>query len=271
MGGGKGSSPPPPDYGPIAAANEAAARVNAEIAREQLAWAREQYAQDQAVTQQVLDVFLPTMRSEAEAGAADRARYREVFQPLEDRFIQTATNYDTPERREMEAGRAIATVGQAFDAQRRAAMAELESFGIDPSTARAGALDRGLRIAQGAVAAGAATEARRNVENTGNALVGEAINIGRGYPGQVAGAYATAQNAGGGAISGRLGTTASGAQTMGTAPQYGQIQSSILGNWGANTANMYGSWMQHDAAMNQSPWGAIAGTALGIVGGRVFR
>jgi hypothetical protein len=269
--GGKGRSAPPPDYGPIAAANEAAARINAEVAREQLAWAREQYQQDQAVTQRVLDVFLPTMESEAEAGRADRERYRTVFQPLEDRFIETATNYDTPERREIEAGRAIATVGQAFDAQRRAALAELESYGIDPSTARAGALDRGVRIAQGAISAGAATDARRVVENTGNALVGEAINIGRGYPGQVAGAYATSQNAGGGAISGRLGTTQTGAQTMGTAPQYRAIEGSILGNWGGNTASMYGAWAQRDAALNQSPWGAIAGTALGIVGTRIFR
>lgn len=269
MGGGKGGAPPPPDYGPIAAANREAAQIQAEVAREQLDWAKKQYAMDSAVTQRVLDTFLPMMEHEAEAARADRQRYQQVFQPLEDTFLQRIREYDTPERREMEAGRAIASVAQAFDAQRRAALAELESFGIDPSAARAGALDRNIRLSQALAASAAGTEARRVVESTGLALLGEGVNIGRGYPGQVAGAYATAQGAGTGAINARLGTTQTGAQTMGTAPQYYANQANILGNWGRDVASMYGDYARAQASRS-NPWGTIAGTALGIIGGRIF-
>ena len=183
--GGKGSkAAPAPDYTPVASANEYAADRAAEVSREQLQWARDQYAQDREVTQKYLDVMLPQMQREDAAAAADRRRYQSVFQPIENQLVKDANSYDTPQRRELEAGRAQADVAQTFDAQRRAAVAGLESYGIDPSMARAGALDRSARTAQAAVAAGAANVTRQNVENTGRALRGEAINLGRGEVGR---------------------------------------------------------------------------------------
>jgi hypothetical protein len=46
--GGKSKIPPPPNYAPIAAASEASARYSFDLGKEQLAWAREQYANDSA-------------------------------------------------------------------------------------------------------------------------------------------------------------------------------------------------------------------------------
>jgi hypothetical protein len=267
MGGKSKSAPPPPDYTPMANASREAAEISKQISAEQLAWAREQYTADSAVTQRYLDVMLPTMERENEAARADRERYQSVFQPIEDRLVAEAENYVTPQRMELEAGRAQADVAQTFDAQRRAALANLESYGVDPSMARAGALDRGARTAQAAVAAGAANQTRQNVEATGRALRGEAINLGRGYQSQIAQAYATSMNAGQGAMSGNLANTASGAGTMGTGVQWTGQQSGFLGNWGAalggaqrNTAMQ----MQQNQS-NQASSGAMVGAGIGAV------
>lgn len=267
--GGKSRLPPPPDYGPVAASNVEAARIQREIAAEQLTWARDQYAQDREVTDRVLGVLLPQMEAESAAGAALRGRYDSVFRPIEDRFIQDAAGYDTPARREAEAARAMADVTQAMDQQRESAFARLASFGIDPSAARAGALDAAVRTTQGALAAGAGNEARRQVENTGRALVGESINIGRGYPGQIAQAYQTSQQAGQGGVGSQLATTASGAQTMGTGLQWTGQANNVLGNWGNQVAGMNNAYTTSFAQNNQSPWGTIAGSVFGLASGNV--
>lgn len=268
MGGGKGAKVAAPDYTPVAAANKEAAEISAQVAREQLAWAREQYAADREVTQQFLDVMLPNMRTESEAAARERDRYQTIFQPLEDALAREAQEYATPERQELEAGKAQADVAQAFDAQRRSALATLESYGVDPSMARAGALDRSARISQAAASAGAANAARTQVENVGRALRGEAINIGRGYPGAVAQAYQTAQQSGGGAVQANLQTTASGANTMGTGMQWTGLQSGFLQNWGQNLDSQGRTWAAGQQARSQalagigSMVGGLAGVAM---------
>lgn len=268
MGGKGGKAAPAPDYTPVANANKEAAQLAADVSREQLAWAKEQYERDSAVTQQYLDQMLPNMRSESEAAAADRARYRSTFQPIEDQLLTEVNNYATPGRQELEAGRAQADVAQAFDAQRKAALANLESYGVDPSMARSGALDRSVRVAQAATSAGAANVTRQNVENTGRALRGEAINLGRGYQSQIAQAYSTSQNAGQGAVSATLAQTASGAATMGTGLQWNGAQSGYLQNWG-NALGGQSAANARAAQASQSggaSTGAIIGGVAGIAG-----
>jgi hypothetical protein len=265
MGGGKGQKVAAPDYSAVAAANKESAELAATVSREQLAWAREQYAKDREVTQQFLDVMLPNMVSESEAGARERARYQEVFQPVEDALAQEAKDYASPERMALEAGKAQADVAQAFDAQRRGALIALESYGVDPSQARAGALDRSARITQAAASAGAANAARTQVENVSRALRGEVINIGRGYPGSIAQAYTTAQQAGGGAVQSNLQTTASGANTMGTGMQWGGLQSGFLQNWGSNVDSQGRAWAAGQQAQAQATAGI--GAAIGGLAG----
>lgn len=265
MGGGKGQKVAAPDYTPVATTNKEAAELSAQVAREQLAWAREQYASDREVTQQLLDVMLPSMRAEAEAGERERERYQSVFQPIEDELVREARDFASPERMELEAGKAQADVAQAFDAQRRGALAALESYGVDPSQTRSGALDRSARISQAAASAGAANAARTQTENIGRAMRGEAINIGRGYPGSIAQAYNTAQAAGGGAVNANLQTTASGANTMGTGMQWTGLQSGFLQNWGQNLNSQGQAWAAGQQARAQSMAGI--GSAIGGIAG----
>lgn len=265
----KGGKTSAPDYSAIYAAQNDLANQQLQMAREQMQWAREQYERDRGVSDRVVEQLLGTMESESQAAAADRERYKTVFQPVEDRFVQTALNYDTPQRREADAARAIADVTQAFDANRRAAAAQLESYGIDPSTTRGQALDISMRTAQGAAAAGAANTARRMTEDRGIELVGQAVNLGRGYPAQIAAGYGTAQGAGSGAVSGQLATTGSGGQTMGTGLGWSQGATGTLGQWGnqvtsqVNNANNLN--YQRDKNRSDSLWRGI-GAVTGLLG-----
>lgn len=269
MGGGKGGKAAAPDYTPVAQANEEAARISASVAREQLAWAREQYARDRDVTDSVLDVMIPNMERESSVAQEDRERYKSTIQPMEDALIKEANEYDSPQRQEQMAGRAQADVAQAFDAQRTSALETLRSYGVDPSMARAGALDTGVQVARAAASAGAAENSRLTTEATGRALRGEVINLGRGYQGQIAQAYETARQAGQGGVASNLATTGSGAQTMGTGVQWANNQAGILGNWGNQiTSQANNAVNANTARANQqsSSIGAGVGVLAGLAG-----
>lgn len=210
--------PPPPDLGPAAEASTEVARIQQQTAADQLAWAREQDTMNRDLLNQVLDIQLPAMREQFSQAQSDRQRYESTFRPLEDAFVREAEEYDTPERRREEAGRAIADVSSAFDAQRRNSLQRLESYGVDPSTTRNAALDIGVRTAQAAAQAQAGTNAERRVEDVGRALRSDAINLGRGALSNAAGFYGQAVGAGSQAQGNALNTTQTGA---------GAVQSSL--------------------------------------------
>lgn len=264
--GKKNKAPKAPNFKPLAQAAEASAKMSYELGKEQLAWAKEQYANDSAISKQVIDAALARQRINDENAVKDRERYERIFQPLEDDLAADAASYSSPERMELEASRSMATVAQRFDSSRQRALQNLQSFGVDPSSLRFAALDRGANVAQAAAEAAAGNQSRQQTEGVGRALRSEAINVGRGYPGQIAGTYGTALQSGNQGVNSALGTTASGASTMGTGLQWQGAGNQALGVWG-NTLNMgYNSQMAQYNANQQasSGLGSLAGTALGI-------
>lgn len=249
--------PAPPDLGPTAEASEEIARMNQQTAREQLAWAREQDTMNRETLNRVLDVQLPAMEEQSRWAQEDRERYETMFRPFEDKFVQEAMEYDTPERREREMAGAIADTATQFDAQRRNALQRLESYGVDPSTTRNSALDIGVRTQQAMAQAGAATNANRRVEDVGRALRSDAINLGRGALSNASAFYGQAVNAGSQGVGNANQTTATGAgaaqSAMGWSGQalqgYGQsadIRSQGYGNqlgaYNAKNAQTAGMW-----------------------------
>jgi hypothetical protein len=268
MGGGKGGAPPPPDYSQIAAANEKAAAIQAQVSREKLAWAKEQYASDRGITERVVNSALRTQDINDQNAAYDRQRYQNLYQPLENEAIAEAKNFASPERQRLEMGKAQANVAQQFDTARNAATQNLESFGIDPSSTRCAALDQGMRIQQAAASAAAGNQAQAMTEAQGRALRSEAINVGRGYPGQVAATYGTALQAGNQAVNSTLAQTQSGASTMGTGMQWQQGANQSLANWG-NT--LHQGYQDQMAAYNANNQGSGWGSALGMIGGMAIK
>jgi len=264
--GGKSKAPEPPDYSGLVAASEKAADYSFQLGKEQLAWAKEQYANDSQIVERVVNAALERQQLNDEAALSDRERYEKRFQPLEDQLIRDAKDFASPERQELEAGRAAATVAENFDAQRRAAAQNLEAYGVDPTSTRFAALDMGSRVAQAAAQAGASNQARTQTEMMGRAMRSEAINVGRGYPGQIAGTYGTALQSGAAGANTALAGTASGASTMGTGTQWTGMGMSGLGQAG-NLMNMgYNNQLSAAQfnAQQSSGIGSLLGAGFGI-------
>jgi hypothetical protein len=236
-----------------------------DLSEQQQQWAESQWTDQLALLQDVLGTQTSIMEQRQADAEEDRARYEEKYQPIEDDLIKDFLEYDTAERRDLESGRAQATVQQVFDSQRRNAEARLASFGVDPSSLRGGALDLDVRLQAGAQQAAQGNMARNRVEDVGRSLRAEAINIGKGYPSQVAGAYGQALNAGNSAVGNMNATTASGANTMGTGYQWGGMASNTAQNVGSGIISGYGAELDAYNAGGgaMGALGGIAGQALG--------
>lgn len=269
---GKSKAPPPPDYGPIAAASAESARISAQVAQEQLAWAREQYYGDREVSDKVIQDALQRSAEQDALARKDRARYEQVFQPLEDQLVAESKTYNTEARREAAAGAAQADVAQQFDAARQNAMENLESYGVDPTQTRAGAMDASIRMQQAAAQASAGNQARQQVENTGRALRSEAVNIGKGLPGQAAASLNTAIQSGNQAVNAGIATTSTGANSMGTGVQWQGQNNAALGTWGnvlnQGYQNQLAAYKQNQS--QSSGIGSLLGMGLGIAGKMMF-
>jgi hypothetical protein len=164
---------------------------------------------------------------------------------------------------------ARADVSQSVDAQRQAALTNLQSYGIDPSTTRYGALDAGYRISKAAAEAAAGTGARNELAQQELALEGSAIATGRGFGPQTAQFYQTSSQAG--ALGTKAGDThlATGASAMGSPTSYFGGGNTALGNqaqamnYGYNN-QLAGATLNSNVAAAQSAGiGNLAGKLIG--------
>ena len=274
--GGKASAPAPPDFGPLAAASERAAEYSLQIAQEQLDWARQQYFLDRDVSDLVIESALEQMDQMSADAARDRARYEAIYQPLEDQLVQEAVEYDSPWRREEQAGMAQADVSQQFELGRQAAAQRLEGFGIDPGQVRAGAMDVSTRMQEAAARASAGNAARQQVEGMGRAMRAGAVDIGRGYPAQILGSTGMGMQAGNQAVNAGIATTATGSQAMGNPAQWMGQHNQALGTWWGGMNQMYGNQIDAFNAENRANAGAgqlpgmILGGAMRLATGGIF-
>jgi hypothetical protein len=234
--GSKGSAPAAPDYTPIYTAQLAQAQQNTDLGQQELAWSQAQYAQEAPYTQAYMNAMTGSMTAEEAAAQQAQSFYYTTYQPIEGQFAGQATAYNTPERAQQNAAAAQADVAQAYSGQRAAALQNLESYGVDPSQTRYGALDLGARISQAGASAAAGTQSRLQTEATGLNLENQAINIGRGYPGQISQAYQTGSSSGGAGVTAGLNTSSTYGNLMGTPYQYNALSAQNL-NAAGNTLN----------------------------------
>src|SRR4051812_43362942 len=230
--GGKNSAPKAPDYSPLAAASEASAKYSYDLSRRQQDWAEKTYADNKGTSDLVINAALGALDKQQAWADADRTRYEDIYQPLEDQYAQRAQDYVTPERQEVEAGKAEADVAAQFQQARQTAQDRLETYGVDPSQTRGNALDYGSRIAEAAAQASAGNQARFRTEMYGDQLMSNAINTGKGYAQQAVGEQSAASQSGNQAANTGLATTASGAQTMGTGGSWNQARNQAIAGWG---------------------------------------
>jgi hypothetical protein len=275
-----------PNYAPMVGAATYQSQLAAQAEQERLAWAKEQYAQDRGVTNQVVDAALNRQNQYDQWASQDRNDYNSRFRPLEDSLISDAAGYTDErniQRANTAAGRATADVSSQFDVARKAAQDRLESYGVDPSQTRSAALDTSARMQEAAARASAANTTRdttrREEEATGRDLRAQAINLGQAGLNRGIQYANTATQAGNQAVNAGIATTATGAQTAGTPTQWGALGVSNLNSAGSFqndqfknqlSANELSLKATKQESEQSSGTGALIGTGVGLVGGSVF-
>lgn len=235
---GKKSNPPPPDYTPLANASAEAARIQGELGREQLAFAREQYEANAPLLQEIAQMQMDAQQQQMDQAQEYYDYQVDTFRPLEQGLVADAERFNTEAYRDQMASRAAADSGRAFANTRAMNERASASMGVNPNSGRFAGMNAASGLQQAAARANAMTGARTQAEQLGYARRLDAAGLGRGLAGASTAAYGGATNAGSQAginaqSAGQnfMGNMAMGAGTI-AAGQNMQIQglSSVLNN-----------------------------------------
>lgn len=245
--GSKGA--PPPDYTPVAEASAEAARIQGELGRQQLDFAREQYDRSAPLLEGIANQQMQA-QSEQMDQARDYYNYqRDTYRPLEQSIVADAQRFNTEAYRDQLAGQAAADAGRAFGISQQQNQRAMASMGVNPNSGRFAAQQNASGLQQAAMRANAMTGARNQATQMGYARQLDAAGLGRGLAGASLGAYGGASQAGsmaGGnaqsAGQNYMGNMAIGSGTI-AAGQNMQIQglSNVLNNQTSSYINTSGS------------------------------
>ena len=136
--------------------------------------------------------------------------YKDTYQPLEHQLVNDAQTADSNANQQIAADRASSDVIQAYDTARANQKRQLTSFGVNPNSGRADALDARMNVDEAAAQAGAQNNARQQVKNLAYAKKIDAASIGKGLPAAASSGLATAAS-----------TTSAAGGNMARAGQYG--------------------------------------------------
>ena len=258
-------APDPPDYTPIAMASAQNSQVSQQFAEDQLAWSKQQYYENKAQTDKIVQMSMDNAATQQAEAKTAYDRYQSQYQPIEDKLIGQVNDWASPTRIAAQEGSAEATAQQQGAQARTASQQQLESFGINPSSTRYAAMDVGNRTATGASAAAAGTNAANLAQQQQLGLESQAINIGRGYPGQVSSEFGGSTSAGTSANNAQNQTFQTGSNAMNTGFSTGMSASNnALSTWG-NTLNM-----GYNNALSASQQSSGIGGLIGNVAGSVL-
>lgn len=269
-GGSTTVSAPAADYTPVANSSIEAAQMQQQQSAAVLAESKREYDQQAPLTQAYMNQMINNTNQQTWDAEAASQRYASVYQPVENSFVNEAQNYNSANQTLQNRAQAEGDVSAQFNAQRQSSLQSLESYGIDPSQTRYGALDLGTRVSQAAATAAAGTQSGISAQATGMALQEQAISIGRGYPSQVSADYTGAANSGAQGISAANQTASTYGNLMGTATQWGSLANSSNGtaigayNGGYGAATGAAQVNQANASNQSSGIGSLIGGAVGI-------
>lgn len=246
-------------------ANRGAQRTAAQISSQEIELARETLdyykardsqnaalqAQANAIAGRVANAQVKLMNQQFKISGEYHKRNKEVFWPLEDQIVKDAKEYDTPERREMEAGRSVADVEASVNAERQAMTRAQQRMGVNPSSGNALAMGNQLSLGAASLKAGAAGQARDRVETQGFARRMDAASLGRGLASAQATAASTSAQAGNAAVGAAYAPVQAANQST-------QMMGNAMNNYGNQVSNanrlLLGTQQQEAAG-----WGNAAG------------
>lgn len=211
-----GKSQPAPDYSGMEA-----------LGREQLQFAREQYADIKPLAQRVADQQMASQAQQMQQ-AQDYYNYqRDTFRPVEQGLVADATRFSTEGYREQQARDAAAATGRAFGVTQDAASRAAASRGVNPNSGAGVALQSQNMLGLAASRANAMTGARNQAEQMGYARRLEVTGLGRNLAGAANAAYSGATGAG---TAGLASSMAPGSQAMTGMAQASQTMGTVLNN-----------------------------------------
>lgn len=162
------------------------AEGNERIANRQMDINEKQFAESKALQEEFLELTRKNNAADEEVKALqaglmrDQASRREnVFNPLEDRLVAEAKDYDSAERISSEMGKADSAVIKAYDRAIQAAGKDQLRLGINPNSAKALALRENASIDLASRAAGASTQAAAATKGKGFAMRMDVAGLGR--------------------------------------------------------------------------------------------
>jgi hypothetical protein len=248
----------------MSGANDAA-RMTAQLSKEQLDWFKDIYASEAparaAAAERagaISDAQLASMQQN-DAISKDYYDYQKnTYRPLEKQIVAEAVNYDTADRRAEESAAAKADVTMAVDAAQAATARNQQRSGVNPNSGKALALGSQMALGKAAMLAGADSSARRNVETQGYARRMDAANMGRNLASNQATSANIAMQYGNSSTNNAMAALTPSNQAngmMGSAYNTG-----INGN--AAAGRIYTDIARTEASSGSGAWGA-----LGMIGG----
>lgn len=256
-----------------------AAMMQAKTGEDMLDFYREAYADSEerqkvtdALGNQVTQQQLDTMKQQAGWAAEDRERYTGIFQPMQDRYIEDAENWDSEGRQSAMAAEARGDILSSSALAKQANQRGMASMGVNPNSGRFQGVDRAADLTTGLAAAGAENSARQMVRSQGIALRESAINLGNGLPATASGSAALGLSAGSTALGSNMavngqaaGNTALMGQGFGGAMQGYSGQASALNQKYSTDVSAYSAAQQAAGAQSAGIGSAIGGIASAAV------
>lgn len=240
-----------------------------EFAKDQFAVSNERQKTTDALSNQVAQQQLASSQQASQWATEDRNRWTNTYKPVEDAYINEASNYGSQENQDKQASEAKATVLSNVSAQNQANNRAMASMGVNPNSGRFQATNNSSAINTALSAANAENTTRQNVRDKGLAMKADVANVGKGLASQAASNSALGVSAGSSSLGSNLASNSSwntGNQIMaqgyqGAMSGYGN-QANILNS---QYGNQLSAWNAQQQANSSSMGGLMSG--LGSMAG----
>jgi hypothetical protein len=263
-GGGSSAPAPDPQIGEAAVMQAKTGQDWLNFAREQFTVGNERQAVIDELTGKVTEAQLKGMTDANDRADQQWKRYQEVFQPAQDKYIEEAMNWDSPERQAAMAAEAKGDVMSNAAAAKQSSARNMASMGVSPTSGRYAGVERAGDLGTALAAAGAQNNARNQVRTQGLALKEGVANMAQGATSTSAQQSSLGLNSGNSAT-GNI--NAANSQWQGNNQIMGQgFQGAMQGYAGqASTLNnLYGNQLNAWSAQQQANSASSAGLMSGI-------
>jgi len=255
----------PPDYGPLADAAKRAAQYAYAIGQDQLAFAKQQYADALPLFRNIVDNQVNIQNATFRQGQEDRQYLIDTYRPLERSMVADAEKFNTDAYREQLASKAAADAGLAFSNTQDATARAMAAMGVNPNSGRFAGMANQNALALAAARANAMTNTRQQAENVGYARKLDAAGLGRNLVGASQGAYALSMNAGNSAGQNQMAPGSQYMSGLSSAAQTGLAGANTQVNGLSNIVNSQTSMYNTNTQANAEMTGAVVGGVIGMI------